>query len=137
MEQKELMACAAGLASEFRTYNEIMAHTELHGRFSMKLKAEKPIPGEFDENGQQKYFPVADYAKGRGMGDKMHARYAKFLTECKVATINYSRINLSDLLNINYELQYCLGGITGFIKGYSYSLTNKGLKNVKIQLYYV
>lgn len=100
------------------------------GRFSLKLRAEKPI----GENGElQKLAPP--YAK-RGLFDKFYTEYAYFVTHRKIAKLTL-RMEIADLVNIDWTKRYRIGDFIGFINYYSYTVNSQGISEVKMELYYI
>lgn len=101
---------------------------DVSGRFSLKLKAEKPNP----EGG---YFPITDVnMQQRGLFDKFYAEYAYFVTHRKLVKMEL-RIEMADLLQIDWSKRYNILTYNGFINKYEYTVTDKGIGVVKMEMY--
>lgn len=105
---------------------------DVTNRFSLKLKAEKPIATGSKEYRQCSLPECAE----RGLFDKFHKEYAHFVTNRKIAILEL-RMELADLINIDWKSRYTIGGITGFVNKYSYSISNRGISTVTMELYYL
>ena len=100
------------------------------GRFSLKLRAEKPNP----EGG---FYPLTDtYAQRRGLFDKFYSEYAYFVVNRKIVRIT-CRMGMADLLNIDWTKRYKIGEYVGFINKYSYSVSSSGISDVELEMYYI
>lgn len=120
-------------------------------RFSLKLRAEKPYPDiltdamkkEIEAAGLQKwsdgkyYHPITQpYAQRRGLFDKFYTEYAHFVTHRKIAKLTL-RMEVADLVNIDWTKRYRIGSFTGFINSYSYTVDSQGISEVQMELYYI
>ena len=100
------------------------------GRFSLKLRSEKPNP-----NGG--YFPITEtYAQKRGLFDKFHAEYAYFVVNRKIVRLTL-RMELADLASIDWTKRYKIGDYVGFVNKYSYTVDNTGMSDVTLEMYYL
>lgn len=100
------------------------------GRFSLYLRAEKPNP----EGG---YFEISnESARRRGLFDKFYAEYAYFVTHRKIAKLTL-RMEIADLINIDWTKRYRIGGYIGFINRCSYTVNADGISEVELELYYL
>lgn len=109
-------------------------------RFSLKLRAEKPTaegakkdvpvwPGDFHQITQS-------YAAGRGLFDKFYTEYAHFVTHRKIAKLTL-RMEIADLVNIDWTKRYRIGSFIGFINSYSYTVDSQGISEVQMEMYYI
>lgn len=90
--------------------------------FSLKLRAQK------------NNFPIdSKYAK-RGLVDRFLSEYAHFLAN-KKGIVFVVRMEVSQLINIKWEKKYKIGQRIGYINNISYSISNKGISNVTIELF--
>lgn len=103
---------------------------DLTGRFSLKLRAEKPV----GEGGALQQLPT-NYAK-RGLFDKFYTEYAYFVTHRKIVKLTL-RMELADLVGIDWTKRYKVGQYVGFINKVSYSVGQDGLGDVEMEMYYV
>lgn len=100
------------------------------GRFSLKLRAEKPNPeGGF-------YSITETYAQRRGLFDKFYSEYAYFVVNRKIVRMK-CRMEMADLLNIDWTKRYKIGEYVGFINKYSYSVSSTGISDVELEMYYI
>lgn len=100
------------------------------GRFSLKLRAEKPNP----EGG---FYPITNVdAQRRGLFDKFYTEYAYFVVNRKIVKM-VCRMEMADVLNIDWTKRYKIGDYTGFINKYSYTVDSTGMSDVTIEMYYV
>lgn len=122
-------------------------------RVSLKLKAEKKNPyhgasastpkyGRTDDpyehmTDEDGYFPcTGDIAQRRGLYDQFYVEYAYWAIHRKVAHIT-ARVELADILNIDFTKKYRIGDIVGFINKMSYTVSADGLSDVKFEMYYL
>lgn len=100
------------------------------GRFSLKLRAEKPNP----EGG---FYPVTNVeAQKRGLFDKFYTEYAYFVVNRKIVKM-ICRMEIADILNIDWAKRYKIGDYIGFINKYSYTVDSTGMSDVTLEMYYV
>ena len=110
------------------------------GRISLKLRAEKPIAG-LDKD-KTPVWPndyealTLPYAQRRGIFDKFYTEYAYFVTNRKIAKFTL-RMELADLVCIDWTKRYQIGPYIGFINKYSYTITAQGMSEVSLELYYI
>lgn len=103
-------------------YNgEMAGGIDISKRFSLKLKAQK----EHFESDKQ-------YA-GRGLFDKFISEYAYFLTHNKSIMFTV-RMELSQLISINWGKKYRIGQRIGYINHINYTLSNSGISDITIEL---
>lgn len=99
-------------------------------RISLKLRAEKPNP----EGG---FYPITEsYAQKRGLFDKFYAEYAYFVVNRKIVRMT-CRMEMADLLNIDWTKRYRIGEYVGFVNKYSYSVNSSGISDVELEMYYI
>lgn len=100
------------------------------GRFSLKLRAEKPKPeGGFREI-------TEPYAQKRGLYDKFYTEYAYFVTHRKIVRIS-CRMEMADILNIDWTKRYHIGQYVGFVNKYNFSVDSRGISNLNLEIYYI
>lgn len=90
--------------------------------FSLKLRAQK------------NNFPIDSKYAGRGLVDRFLSEYAHFLTN-KKGIVFVVRMEVSQLINIKWEKKYKIGQRIGYINNISYSISNKGISDVTIELF--
>lgn len=112
-------------------YNgDLEGGVDLSGRFSLKPRAEKPNP----EGG---FYPITEtYAQRRGLFDKFYSEYAYFVVNRKIVRMK-CRMEMADLLNIDWTKRYKIGEYVGFINKYSYSVSSTGISDVELEMYYI
>lgn len=114
----------------------------LDGRFSLKLRAEKPNP-YFDssqpESGTNKrYLDITnpDLQK-RGLCDQFYREYSYWLRNARIVKRTV-RMELAQLLTIDKTKRVTVGDVTGFVRKMQYSVSNKtGLGNVTMEIMYI
>lgn len=111
---------------------------DYNGRFSLKLRA-----GKYDKDGN----PIKD-ADGnpiiiqdsnranRGLYDKFWKEYAYFTVNKKILRIT-CRMEIADIVAIDWTKRYRIGEHVGFIANYSYSVSTDGMSDVEMDLYYI
>ena len=99
-------------------------------RFSLYLRAEKPI----GENGELQTL-APPYAK-RGLFDKFYTEYAYFVTHRKIVRIS-CRMEMADILNIDWTKRYHIGQYVGFVNKYNFSVDSRGISNLNLEIYYI
>lgn len=113
------------------------------GRFSLKLRAEKPNP-YFDptqpENSttNRRYLEITNPdLRGRGLCDQFYKEYSYWVRNARVAKLTV-RMELAQLLAIDKTVKVTIGDITGFIRKMQYSISNKtGLGEVAMEIMYI
>ena len=113
-----------------------------YGRFSLKLRAEKPNPffdpkQEESEN-NRRYLTIGNKnLQGRGLFDKFYKEYSKFIREARIINLPV-RMELSQLLSIDKTKWASVGDIRGLIKQTKYIVSNKtGLGDMTIEMMYI
>ena len=112
------------------------------GRFSLKLRAEKPNPyfdpkqPESDSN--RRYLQIANKnLRGRGICDQFYKEYSYWVLNARIweGTV---RMELAQLLTIDDTVRVTVGDVTGFIKEMEFSIDlQNGLGYVKMQIMYI
>ena len=103
---------------------------ETEGSISLKLRAEKPNP----EGG---FYPITEtYAQKRGLFDKFYTEYAYFVVNRKIVKMT-CRMEMADVLNIDWTKRYKIGEYIGFINKYSYTISSEGMSDVELEMYYI
>lgn len=109
------------------------------GRFSLKLRARKydkdgnPIK-LYDGNGNEIIMDAA--RENRGLYDKFWKEYAYFTVNKKILRIT-CRMEIADIVAIDWTKRYRIGEHVGFIANYSYSVSTDGMSDVELDLYYI
>ena len=124
-------------------YNGVQAGVgDTEGRFSLKLRAEKPNP-YFDPTqpesaANRRYLEITNQAlRGRGLCDKFYKEYSKFIREARVARRTVP-MTLAQLLAIDKTVKVRVGDITGFVRKMEYSVSNDtGLGMVTMEILYI
>lgn len=91
-------------------------------RFSLKPVAEKDG------------YPIGEKYKGRGFVAKFLSEYLYFMSNKKTVTLQV-RMDIMQIVNIDFFRRYRIGRFTGFINRISYTLGVTGVADVKIELY--
>lgn len=108
---------------------------EVENSFSLKLRAEKPNPNAAE--GESPFYPLTtSYAQRRGLFDKFYSEYAYFVVNRKIVKMK-CRMEMADLLNIDWTKRYKIGEYVGFINKYSYSVSSSGISDVELEMYYI
>ena len=100
--------------------------------FSLKLRAEKPV---LDSDGNPLQCSIPE-AQRRGLFDRFYTEYAYFVTHRKIAKLTL-RMEIADLVNIDWTKRYRIGSFIGFINSYSYTVDSQGISEVQMELYYI
>ena len=104
-------------------------------RISLKPRAEKPNPNA--KEGESPFYPITDAKlQRRGLFDKFYSEYAYFVVNRKIVRMK-CRMEMADLLNIDWTKRYKIGEYVGFINKYSYSVSSTGISDVELEMYYV
>lgn len=112
------------------------------GRFSLKLRAEKPNP-QFDATQPEsaenpRYLTITNTKlQRRGLMDQFYKEYSYWMRHARIARFK-TRMELAQLTTIDKTKRVIIGGITGFIKKRQYSISNEnGLGPVEVEMYYI
>ena len=113
-----------------------------YGRFSLKLRAEKPNPyfnlkqSESDNN--RRYLQITnENLRQRGLADQFYKEYSYWIRHTRIVKRTV-RMTLAQLLAIDKTKRVCVGNVTGFIRKVQYSVSNEtGLGNVVMEIMYI
>ena len=113
------------------------------GRFSLKLRAEKPNPNfdasqpENDTN-NRRYLEITDPGlRGRGLMDTFYKEYSYWIRNARIAKIE-CQMELSTLLNIDLTIRQHIGDFRGFIKKMQVSVSAEtGMGIVTVEMMYI
>ncbi len=114
-----------------------------YGRFSLKLRAEKPNP-DFDsslpenDSTNRRYLPVTDKnLRGRGLIDQFYKEYSWFIRNARTANVSVN-MEPAQLRSIDKTKKVHIGDITGYIKKMQYSVSmQKGAGPVDMEILYI
>jgi len=113
-----------------------------YGRFSLKLRAEKPNP-YFDPTQEEssynrRYLAITnENLKGRGLADQFYKEYSYWIRNSRIVKRTV-RMTLAQLLTIDKTKRSEVGDVTGFIRKMQYTISNKtGLGDVTMEIMYI
>ena len=112
------------------------------GRFSLKLRAEKPNPfydpASDDPDKRMKYLGIANpNLRQRGIMDRFYREYSYWIRNARTARMKVL-IGMSELLGIDKTVRQRIGDITGFVKKVQYRVSKQsGLGEVDIEVWYL
>ena len=113
-----------------------------NGRFSLKLRAEKPNP-DFDptqpeSNSNRRYLTITNKdLQRRGLIDQFYKEYSLWVRNARTTTIP-TDMTIAQLMAIDKTVRARIGDITGFIKKTQYSVNNQtGLGTVMLEVMYL
>ena len=113
-----------------------------YGRFSLKLRAEKPNP-YFDAtkpegSDNQRYLTIDDRnLRGRGLCDQFYKEYSYWVRNARIAKRTV-HMDLATLLKLDKTKRVRVGDITGFIRKMEYSVSiQTGLGDVTMEIMYI
>ena len=122
-----------------------------YGRFSLKLRANKPNP-EFDPlqeethydpehpelNTNPRYLHITDEdLQRRGIVPQFYSEYSYWVLNARVAVLE-TRMELAQMLTIDKSVRVEIAGITGFIRKMQFDVNNKtGMGTVKMEILYI
>lgn len=135
LHDTERLILSAGTDSAGTVYSD--------GRFSLKLRAEKPNP-YFDatrpenDTDNRRYLEIEDpYLRGRGLMDQFYKEYSYWVRNARIAKRTV-RMELAQLLSIDKTKRVRVGDVTGFIRKMQYSVSSKtGLGTVEMEIMYI
>ena len=96
--------------------------TDQEGRFSLKLVAGKDG------------YPIDDNYADRGLVSKFLSEYLYFMANKKTIVLTV-RMNITQIINIDFLKRYKIGDFVGFINKVSYTLDVNGVEEATIELY--
>lgn len=112
------------------------------GRFSLKLRAEKPNP-YFDSTREEsvsnpRYLTIADpNLRGRGLCDRFYKEYSYWVRNARTAKKTV-RMPFAQLLTIDKTKRVHVDDITGFIKKMQFKVSkNDGFGLVDMEIMYI
>ena len=113
-----------------------------YGRFSLKLRAEKPNPyyekGSTDEEKERQYLDITNpNLRGRGLADQFYKEYSYWVRNARICKKTV-HMELAQLLKIDKTKRVRVGDVTGFIRKMQYTVSNSdGLGNVTMEIMYI
>lgn len=112
------------------------------GRFSLKLRAEKPNPyfdaSQPESNSNRRYLEITNKnLQGRGLCDQFYKEYSYWARNARIVKRTV-HMGLAQLLAIDKTKRVTVGDVTGFIKKMQYRVSNKtGLGDVTMEIMYI
>lgn len=113
-----------------------------YGRFSLKLRAEKPNPyyvaGSTEEGEKNRYLEITSQnLQQRGLTDQFYKEYSYWIRNARIVKRTV-RMTLAQLLTIDKTVRVTVGDVTGFIRKIQYTVSNEtGLGNVVMEIMYI
>lgn len=115
---------------------------DVGGRFSLKLRAEKPNP-KFDRTKEEgpdnrRYLAISNAdLRQRGLADQFYKEYSYWIRNARIAKMEV-RMTLAQLLGIDKTKRVTVGDITGFVRKLQYTISSDtGLGSVTIEIMYI
>lgn len=113
-----------------------------YGRFSLKLRAEKPNPyfdpTKAEGSYNRRYLAITnENLRQRGLCDQFYKEYSYWVRNARIwkGTV---RMELAQLLSIDKTKRATVGDVTGFIRKMQYTVSNKtGLGDVTMEIMYI
>lgn len=112
--------------------NQYDYDSNYENRLSLKLDARKVK--KYDEEGNPEYYDINSELADRGLVQRFLSEYLYFKEHMVKVTFEVV-IGVVELLNINYLKKYKIGNYIGFINKVSFSISNEGISNCKIEMY--
>jgi hypothetical protein len=112
------------------------------GRFSLKIRAEKPNPhfnpSQPESGSNRRYLKIDnENLRGRGLMDQFYKEYSYWVRNARIAKMTV-RMELAQLLSIDKTKRVRVGDITGFIRKMEYQVSNQsGLGLVTMEIMYI
>lgn len=112
------------------------------GRFSLKLRAEKPNPyfdpKQEESESNRRYLKIDnENLRQRGLCDQFYKEYSYWVRNARIAERTV-RINMAQLLCIDKTVRVTVGDVTGFIRKMQYTVSNQtGLGEVMMEIMYI
>ena len=113
-----------------------------YGRFSLKLRAEKPNPffdsTRVESSYNRRYLPITnENLRRRGLCDQFYKEYSYWIRNARIVKRTV-RMELAQLLTIDKTKRGTVGDVTGFIRKMQYRVSNKtGLGEVTMEIMYI
>lgn len=117
------------------------------GRFSLKLRAEKPNP-YYNQNGsdsstsnsdeQGRYLTITNsHLRGRGLADQFYKEYSYWVRNARILKRTV-RMELAQLLAIDKTKRVKVGDVMGFVRKISFTVDDQtGLGDVTMEIMYI
>lgn len=112
------------------------------GRFSLKLRAEKPNPyyveNSTEEDKKDQYLQITNHnLRRRGLCDQFYKEFSFWVRNAR-AVKRQVHIELAQLLALDKTKRVRVGDVTGFIRKNEYTVSNKtGLGPVTMEIMYI
>lgn len=137
-------ACDAYLkGNEVAFYASSSPDFDQDGRFSLKLRAEKPNPffdptqPENDTTNRRYLEITTPELRKRGLMDKFYKEFSYWIRNARIAKLKV-RIGLAELRSIDKTVRQRVCDITGFIKKMQYRIDmQSGLGEVEMEVWYL
>ena len=113
-----------------------------YGRFSLKLRAEKPNPyyvaGSTEEGKSNQYLQITNQnLRGRGLCDQFYKDYSYFIRNARIYNAKLD-MGIAELMTLDDTVLVQVGDITGFIKDMAFDVDiQSGLQPVEMKLLYI
>lgn len=113
-----------------------------YGRFSLKLRAEKPNPyyvaGSTEEGKSNQYLQITNQnLRGRGLCDQFYKDYSYFIRNARIYNAKLD-MGIAELMMLDDTVLVQVGDITGFIKDMAFDVDiQSGLQPVEMKLLYI
>ena len=136
---RQLIRLSLGYTSDITVDNGVGSR---YGRFSLKLRAEKPNPyyvkDSTDADKKDQYLKIEnENLQGRGLADQFYKEYSYWIRNARIVKRTV-KMELAQLLSIDKTKRVTVGDVTGFIRKMQYSVSNKtGLGMVTMEIMYI
>lgn len=114
----------------------------LYGRFSMKLRAEKPNPmfdaSQPESDNNRRYLEITNpNLRGRGLADQFYKEYSYWIRNARVANAK-KPLNIAQLSTLDDTVRVRIGDVTGFLKELEFDVDMQtGLSPVTMKVMYI
>ena len=115
---------------------------DLDGRFSLKLRAEKPNP-DFDptlpeSQTNQRYLPITDPGlRHRGLADQFYKDYSYWVTHARISN-KKRKMGLGDIQMVDDCVRIEVDDVTGFMNQMQFTVDMQtGIGDVNLQILYI
>ena len=136
---RQLIRLALGYESDIIVNHGVSSK---YGRFSLKLRAEKPNPyfnPKEDESATNRRYLSIDNKelRGRGLCDQFYKEYSYWIRNARIAKRSL-KMELAQLLTIDDTVRVTVGDVTGFVKEMEYDIgMQTGLGIVTMDIMYI